>query len=212
MRESPHPRVELEMATVRATRRPAPPALEELLKRVDEAAQRLRQGAPAAAPTAASAQASLLAEEPRAATPRPAARGEPQPPRAPAAPRETAAAPPPADFGVAWQRVVDEVNRKKPMLGGMLAQVTPATLNNGTLTIVVAGTGFHRDMLTDAANKELLTQLARRHVAGAERVEIAMQGEGDTSPSGHPAVKAAKEIFQGEVVAVRPRLPEGEGQ
>jgi hypothetical protein len=25
-------------------------------------------------------------------------------------------------------------------------------------------------------------------------------------------VKAAKEIFQGEVVAVRPRLPEGEGQ
>jgi len=37
-------------------------------------------------------------------------------------------------------------------------------------------------------------------------------GEGDSSPSGHPAVKAAKEIFQGDVVAVRPRLPEGEGQ
>jgi len=40
MRESPHPRVELEMATVRATRRPVPKALDEILQRVDEAAQR----------------------------------------------------------------------------------------------------------------------------------------------------------------------------
>jgi len=107
---------------------------------------------------------------------------------------------------------VDEVNRKKPMLGGMLAQVVPGALVNGTLTLVLTGTGFHREMLTDAANKELLTQLVRRHVSGAERLEVAMQGESDASPSGHPAVKAAKEIFQGEVVAVRPRLPEGEGQ
>jgi len=120
--------------------------------------------------------------------------------------------PPPAELGIAWQRVVDEVNRKKPMLGGMLAQVTPGGVTNGTLKIVLSGTGFHRDMLSDAANKELLTQLARRHIAGAERIEIAMVGEGDATPSGHPAVKAAKEIFQGEVVAVRPRLPEGEGQ
>jgi hypothetical protein len=67
-------------------------------------------------------------------------------------------------------------------------------------------------MLGDAANREVLTQAVRRFVAGAERVEVTMQGETDSSPSGHPAVKAAKEIFQGEVVAVRPRLPEGEGQ
>jgi len=98
------------------------------------------------------------------------------------------------------------------MLGGMLAQVAPRGVTNGTLTIVLAGTGFHRDMLSDTANKELLTQLVRRHVAGAERVDIVMQGETDAGPSGHPAVKAAKDIFQGEVVAVRPRLPEGEGQ
>jgi DNA polymerase III subunit gamma/tau len=221
MRESPHPRVELEMATVRATRRPAPPPLEELLKRVDEAAQRLRQGGTAGASAApASTQASLLAEEPRPAPARPAAaRAESPAPRTAASPADSVAAVPravpttaSAELGVAWQRVVDEVNRKKPMLGGMLAQVAPARLDNGTLTIVLAGTGFHREMLTDAANKELLTQLVRRHVAGAERIEITMQGEGDASPSGHPAVKAAKEIFQGEVVAVRPRQPEGEGQ
>jgi len=44
MRESPHPRVELEIATVRATRRPVPQALEDVLKRVDEA-QREAAGA-----------------------------------------------------------------------------------------------------------------------------------------------------------------------
>ena len=42
MREPPHPRVELEIATVRATRRPVPHALEEVLRRVDEAEARLR--------------------------------------------------------------------------------------------------------------------------------------------------------------------------
>jgi DNA polymerase-3 subunit gamma/tau len=223
MRESPHPRVELEMATVRATRRPVPPALEDILKRVDDAAQRLRQGGGATAPVVTGTQTTLLGDEPRPRpatdAPRPApVRPDNTPPRA-AAPSvqraplpERPAAPIDPDLGVAWQRVVDEVNRKKPMLGGMLAQVVPGALVNGTLTIVLSGTGFHREMLMDAASKELLTLLVRRHVAGAERIEVAMQGEGDSTPSGHPAVKAAKEIFQGEVVAVRPRLPEGEGQ
>jgi hypothetical protein len=176
-------------------------------------------------------QASLLGEDPRSAAPRPAVteaprptfeprpaagRAESMPPRAPAAAERPAPAvtppEPSSELGVAWQRVVDEINKKKPMLGGMLAQVVPGGVSKGTLTIVVSGTGFHRDMLTDAANKDLLTQLVRRHVAGAERVDIAMQGESEAGPSGHPAVKAAKDIFQGEVVAVRPRLPEGEGQ
>src|SRR5437667_456063 len=61
MRESPHPRVELEIATVRATRRPVPQALEDVLKRGDEAQRELRQQALATPSTAApTAQASLL--------------------------------------------------------------------------------------------------------------------------------------------------------
>jgi DNA polymerase-3 subunit gamma/tau len=225
MRESPHPRVELEIATVRATRRPVPQALEDVLKRVDEAAQRLRQGGGAVA-AAPAAQSTLLGDEPKPAPPRatldpprPAGRAESMPPRAPAPPpRPAPASPPPVerppagDAGTAWQRVVDEMNRKKPMLGGLLAQVTPGQVANGTLTLALAGTGFHRDVLADTANRDLLTQAVRRNFSDAERVEIVMQGEGDGSPSGHPAVKAAREIFQGEVVAVRPRPPEGEGQ
>src|SRR5262249_1544887 len=44
MRESPHPRVELEMATVRTTRRPAPPAIQDIPKRADDAAHPLAHG------------------------------------------------------------------------------------------------------------------------------------------------------------------------
>ncbi|HXG14650.1 MAG TPA: DNA polymerase III subunit gamma/tau, partial [Calidithermus sp.] len=44
MRESPHPRVELEMAAVRATRRPVPQALDDLLRRIEEAETRLVSG------------------------------------------------------------------------------------------------------------------------------------------------------------------------
>jgi len=60
MRESPHPRVELEIATVRATRRPRPQELEAVLKRVDEAEARLRQQAAASPPAAGPVQDSLL--------------------------------------------------------------------------------------------------------------------------------------------------------
>src|SRR6202008_53021 len=58
MRESPHPRVELEIAAVRATRRPEPRAVEEILKRVEDAEARLRQQAVSSPP--ARAQESLL--------------------------------------------------------------------------------------------------------------------------------------------------------
>src|SRR6266850_2447067 len=60
MRESPHPRVELEIATVRATRRPVPQALEDVLKRVDEAQREIRQQALSTPASPATAQGSLL--------------------------------------------------------------------------------------------------------------------------------------------------------
>ena len=77
MRESPHPRVELEIATVRATRRPVPQALEEVLRRVDEAEARLRGAGPlgeGAAP-AAPLQQSMLEPTPEPRTARSSASG-----------------------------------------------------------------------------------------------------------------------------------------
>ncbi|HEX9820413.1 MAG TPA: DNA polymerase III subunit gamma/tau [Methylomirabilota bacterium] len=206
MRESPHPRVELEIATVRATRRPEPHALEDVLRRVTEAEARLRQQG-LATPPPARTQESLLPVE------RPAPR-LPSPPL-PAAGRPAPVASAPAageDVAAGWQRVVDEVMRKKPTLGAVLAQTRPAGVRDRELVLVLTGNHFHREMLADSANRDLVTQALRRHVAGAERFGVVSEEEGGGAVTEHPAVQAAVAQFQGEVVAVRPRLPEGEGQ
>jgi len=223
MRESPHPRVELEIATVRATRRPVPQALEDVLKRVDEVHTLLRQqGVAPGMPAAPPAQASLLPDAPapprgspeprRPAVPSPAPAARPAPAAQPAPAR--AQAPPPAstELDTAWARVVDEVTKKKPMLGAVLTQARPVGVSDRELAIVLTGNHFHREMLADTANRELVVQAVRRWVPGADRIRVQAAGEGLGSLAEHPAVQAAIAEFQGEVVAVRPRLPEGEGQ
>jgi DNA polymerase-3 subunit gamma/tau len=227
MRESPHPRVELEMATVRATRRPVPKTLDEILQRVEEAAQRLRQaGGPA--PTPAGVQESLLARQespPTQRAPAGAAARASAPPVERAAPppverRAGPAAPAPAagitgpsvDAAAGWQRVVDEVMRRKPMLGAVLAQSRPGALRDGELTIVLSGNHFHREMLADNANRDVVLQALRRSMPGVERFRVSAEDDGGGGVATHPAVQAAIAEFQGEVVAVRPRSPEGEGQ
>jgi DNA polymerase III subunit gamma/tau len=213
MRESPHPRVELEVAAVRATRRPEPRALEDVLKRVEEAESRLRQQA--ATPAAPRVQESLLAPA-RPGAPEPPVRPAPAAPApaAPPPPRASAAAPPASeDVATGWQRVVDEVMRRKPTLGAVLAQTRPGEVRDREMVLVLSGNHFHREMLADSANRELLLQAIRRNVAGAERMRVVTEEEGGGGAvTEHPAVQAAVSEFQGEVVAVRPRLPEGEGQ
>jgi DNA polymerase-3 subunit gamma/tau len=230
MRESPHPRVELEIATVRATRRPEPRALEEVLRRVEEAEARLRQQG-GGLPAPSRVQDSLLpaaespgrpaAEPPRvapraerpsamAAAPGPSA---PEPTRASAPSAPVAPAPPATDdVATGWERVVDDVMRRKPTLGAVLAQTRPAGLRERELMLVLTGNHFHREMLADTANRDLVAQALRRHVVGAERFGLVSEEESGGALTEHPAVQAAVAQFQGEVVAVRPRLPEGEGQ
>jgi len=237
LRESPHPRVELEIATVRATRRPVPQTLDDLLRRVDEAQREIRQRALATpAPPAAAAQTILLpgteSAAPRAEPrrpPAPASGGVP--PARPASPApappvhvpSSAPAPPavPAaggalvadtDLSTAWERVVDEVMKTRPTLAAVLTQARPSGVSDRELTIVLLGNHFHREMLADAANRELVVRAVRRCVAGAERVNVVSGRETTGAIATHPAVQAAIAEFQGEVVAVRPRLPEGEGQ
>jgi DNA polymerase III subunit gamma/tau len=227
MRESPHPRVELEVATVRATRRPEPRALQDVLRRVEEAEARLRQQA-VAAPSPARVQENLLAgieptgraaPEPRRV---PSQFASPAPPPPATAPRPMASGPPAAsgpvpdaseDVATAWQRVVEDVMRKKPTLGAVLAQTRASGLRDRELLVVLSGNHFHREMLADSANRELVAQALRRHLAGADRFGVVTEEEGGGGgATEHPAVQAAMTEFQGEVVAVRPRLPEGGSQ
>jgi DNA polymerase-3 subunit gamma/tau len=238
MRESPHPRVELEIAAVRATRRPEPRAVEEILKRVEEAEARLRQQAVSSPPTRV--QESLLpgveppsrpGAEPRRAAPPPERPGSSAPtsfadaPAQPTAPPPSRPAPAPSatpapaspsaseDVATGWQRVVEEVMRRKPTLGAVLAQTRPGPIRDRELSIHLVGNHFHREMLSDSANRDLIGQALRRHIAGAERVSLTTEGESTGGEvTDHPVVQAAVAQFQGEIVAVRPRVAEGEGQ
>jgi hypothetical protein len=108
--------------------------------------------------------------------------------------------------------VVDEVMRKKPMLGAVLAQATPVGIAGGELTIAVAGNHFHRELLIDRANRELIMAGIRRWLRDVERFVVSESPGPVKDIAAHPVVQAALTELEGEVVAVRQRPPEGEGQ
>jgi len=221
MRESPHPRVELEIAAVRATRRPEPRRLEDVLKRIEDAETRLRQSGGAPEPRRVQPAPAPSGPPPAASAPPPTSRPVTGVQRADPGPAAPASSPPPAapvappsgDVATGWQRVVDEIMRRKPTLGAVLSQTRPAGLRERELMIVLSGNSFHRDLLSDGTNRDMVIQAVRRNVAGADRFTVVSEAEGGGGAiTDHPAVQAAVSEFQGEVVAVRPRQPEGEGQ
>jgi DNA polymerase-3 subunit gamma/tau len=217
MRESPHPRVELEIAAVRATRRPVPDTLDDVLRRVDEARALLGPQASLGSPPSAPQQETLLAARepaPRPAPERPRATapGPPPPPAPTARPAPPSAPPLSSDPTSAWARVVDEVKARKIMLGSLLDQARQGPIVDGELKIVLTGSRFQRETLNERANRDLILQAVRKYIAGVESISVA---EGDSGPGdirSHPAVEAAIAELDGEVVAVRPRQAEGEGQ
>jgi len=239
MRRSPHPRVELEIAAVRATRRPQPQAIETLITKLEEAEARLRQmptstgGSAPARPVVV--QTTLLDARPAPGAsppPRPAATPSPASAPVPSAPArssrppedeplvETAAADIEAAAAIpvsassldtAWERVVTDLMKRKALLGSVLQHATPLRVEDGVLTLALQASGFHREMLNDRGNKELINEAVQRHVASARRFELDPNGVAPAGGGGarnHPAVQAALSAFQGEVVAVRPRTPE----
>ena len=223
MRRSPHPRVELEIAAVRATRRPQPQAIETLIGKLEEAEARLRQMPPATG-GAGPARPVIVQETLLDARPAPA----PPPPRAPAPTVSGGSALPPVvetavadmaatesalpastDLELAWERVVADVMKRKALLGSVLQHASPLRVAEGVLTLALQASGFHREMLNDRGNKELINEAVQRHVAAARRFELdANGGAAAAGARSHPAVQAALNAFQGEVVAVRPRSPE----
>jgi len=240
MRRSPHPRVELEIAAVRASRRPQPQAIEALIGKLEAAEARLRQmppatGSPLGRPVVV--QETLLDARPAFAAPlrapAPAMPGSPGP--APAVSGSTGrpveveplieaaaadmeatepALPAPAGLEDAWERVVTDVMKRKAVLGSVLQHATPLRVEDGVLTLALQASGFHREMLNDRGNKELINEAVQRHVASARRFELDANGGAASAGGGarnHPAVQAALSAFQGEVVAVRPRSPEEGG-
>ena len=213
MRRSPHPRVELEIAAVRATRRPEPQAVDTLLAKVEEALTRLRGSpggapGPGAGPRPGAVQESLLV--PRAPAAGPGSRpGSPSSEtKADRVPESSGSRADEGGLAEGWQRAVGEIMTKKPLLGSVLQHATPLAIADGVLTIALAGNHFHKELLTDHASRELINQALSRHLPGARRFELDAAGPAGGGARAHPAVQAALSVFQGEVVAVRPRGPE----
>jgi DNA polymerase-3 subunit gamma/tau len=179
---------------------------------------------PAESPAPAASNLAPPASRPVAAT-SPARRGAPSAAASPADPSPTSRAPggggatpaeplPPVDSlatpstDEAWGRVVEEVTRRRALLGSVLRHTSVVGMTGDTLTIRVEGNHFHREMLDDRANRELVNQAVQQLVPGASRIEVAAEGGAGAGVLAHPLVRAAIETFGGEVVAVRPRLRE----
>jgi len=221
MRRSPYPRVELEIAVVRATRRPQPQAIETLIARVEEAEKRVRAGGGGgggmvpARPQ--SAQGSLLDSRPPL-SPQGRGPGEGTPPLSGGSIPSVVAPSPTSTLDEAWQRVVSAVLARKALLGSVLQHVTPIAVRDGALAVNMVASRFHQELLADRANRELIHQAIVEHVPGARRLELSAEAAPATGAAAHPAVQAALAAFGAEVVAVRPRIPdepetqEGEGQ
>jgi len=219
MRRSPHPRVELEIAAVRATQRPAPQAVDALLAKVEDALARLRTGPGAASSAGGSARPvpvqetligpsraapSVSGESARAGTTAPMPGAERT--EAPAGTPEAG-----VDLAGGWRRLVAEIMSKKALLGSVLQHAVPLAIVDGVLTLALAGNHFHKELLTDRANRDLINQVLPQHLPGARRFELDEAGTAGGGARSHPAVQAAVNAFQGEVVAVRPRVPEEGG-
>ena len=220
MRRSPYPRIELEIAAVRATRRPQPQAIDTLINRVEDVEKRLRAGGGAGLVPArpATTQGSLL-ESPRPSSSQGPSSLSPQRRGSDAGGASEAPAPAAAkagDLGEAWQRVVSSVLARKALLGSVLQHATPVAVRDGALAVNLVASRFHQELLADRANRELIHQIIAEHVPGARRLELTTEAAPASGAAAHPAVEAARAAFGAEIVAVRPRIPdepqEGEGQ
>ena len=147
MRRSPHPRVELEIATVRSTRRPQPQAIETLIAKLEEAEARLRQ-MPAQMPSmpggAATGRATVVQETLLDARPTPTA----APPAASAAPPASAASRAPAPASAAPARAA------RPAEDEPLVETAAADIDEPGGAPVQAG--------LDAAWERVVTDLLKR--------------------------------------------------
>jgi hypothetical protein len=105
--------------------------------------------------------------------------------------------------------VVGEIMKKKALLGTVLEGAAPLGVEGGVLILGLTGNHFHKELLTDRANRDLVNQVVQQLIPGARRFELdAGAAAGGGGARNHPAVQAALSVFQGEVVAVRPRAPE----
>jgi DNA polymerase-3 subunit gamma/tau len=183
-------------------------ALAALSARVAQLERRLAGGASTPPPVAPPPVAAEAVPPPRAAEavpppeeppvvvapPRPAVSGASEPEPAPAP--TPATAPParrPADLDAwqeLWTTIVDAVNRRDPMLAGVLRSCRPLVATPGRL-VVGAPYGFHLERLQERQKARLLDEVISEVAGGPCTVEAVFSGSDPPRPPAPPAAPGA---------------------
>jgi DNA polymerase-3 subunit gamma/tau len=146
------------------------------------------------APPPAAAEAVPAPEEPPVAPAEPAVASASEPPPASAPPAATApSAGPPADLDAwqaLWTTIVDAVNRRDPMLAGVLRSCRPLVATPGRL-VVGAPYGFHLERLQERQKARLLDEVISEVAGGPCTVEAVFSGSDPPQPPAPPAAPGA---------------------
>src|SRR5262249_56343120 len=93
----------------------------------------------------------------------------------------------PVDLGTGWARATEEILRKKALLGSVVQHGVPVRLDGGVLTVALVASPFHREMLNDRANRDLITHAVQQHIPGARRDRIPTAGTASAAALTPPA-------------------------
>ena len=215
---SNYPRLSVEMALIKLASLPSGADVGALIHKLDLMEKRL--------PTAGAVISAPVRVEVAAAAPAPLPTEEPA--FAEEVPQEKPAVSPVVQQGQPdWAGLIEFVNRKRPATGSVLEHAHPLSLELPHLKIGYPEGSFHFQFFGDSATREPLEALATEffgqkirldvvplredHEAAAptfaqqrQERQITAQQQLHDNATEHPMIKAAKEIFDGEVEEVRP--------
>jgi DNA polymerase-3 subunit gamma/tau len=195
VKDGSEPRIQLEMALLKATQPQADRSLQALMFRIEQLETRLSGGASQAAPASAPAESSAEAPVPQAAPARSAAGGP-----AAAVAREPEAEAQPAVVGAleleqvqaVWPAVAEAVTEENGMLGAALGAARPVAVEGDRLTVAFP---------TDASFVKKKAEQGREVVARALRgltgqsLSVGYELREDAAPAG-PALLAEAELIE----------------
>jgi hypothetical protein len=113
--------------------------------------------------------------------PAPVPRADPPPSPPALVTPSAAAATSAAGLAAAWKLVIEEVIGKRAFLGSVVGQATPVSVADGQLTVRLEGNPFNRNMLSERANRDIVTQAVRRYIPAATRFEWGGSAPGESA-------------------------------
>ena len=206
IKDGSEPRIQLELALMKATKPDADVSLGALAFRVEQLEERLSGPVPAGgegravpAGEGSPAEAETAQSRPASSSPNGAPSGGPvvaSPSSTPAAPP---AAPPALDLAALrklWPSVVDAVRAENAMVGALLGEARPTDLEGERLTVALApGADFTRRKIE--ANRPLVQTALRRLTGGAFTLSFELgDGDGENALTASPPMLTEEELLE----------------